>query len=253
MPCTQKFFRKSLLLAGALACLGAMAPVATVQATVITLDDVNTTSGGVDVSTRYAASTGITLGCINGTDATRNQCGGSKAYAVASPLAQSPRNVISLTATLSGAATDEQTGYFTARFATPMAYASVDARSLVLPNDHYGGKHITPYMNAYNAAGQWLATATYDLDVDLGLWHTLEINRTAGDISMIVFSSAYDAAAGGIHVFGVFDNIDPLSAPQAAFDFARDSATVNPTPEPASLALIMLALGGLALQRRRRR
>lgn len=252
MPTHPLLSCKALLLACTLGSLGALAPLTTAQATVITLDDVDASAGGVEVSTRYAASTGITLGCINGIDAARNQCGSGKAYAVESPLARSGKNVISLTTGPFGAVTDEQTGYFIARFATPMAYASVDARSVVLPADHYATKNIAPYMNAYDSAGHWLATATYDLDVERGQWHTLEINRVAGDIAMIVFSSVYDPNAG-THVFGEFDNIDPLSAPQASFDFARDDGTGNRVPEPLPLPLVALGLAALAWTRRRAR
>jgi hypothetical protein len=154
---------------------------------------------------------GVTFGCFNGNSVTLNICAnagtGGDAYIRSAVGAASSPNVIHLTAT-GLPFFDERFGYLKASFAGGNGIVSIDAR----PISPAEGGTITvnrPFMQAFNAQGQFLATANYNYgscnpNTTQCPWQTLSISRPQNDIKFIAFSSY--SSSGGV-IYGEFDNL----------------------------------------------
>ncbi len=179
----------------------------------INFDDV---ASGTNINTHYVSPNGITLSCINGKIAAANLCSGGNVYANADSGAASPPNVISLTSGKPiGVFIDERYGYFRADFYKPVASVSIDAKA-VLPPEILGSTGTNaPFLQAFNAQGKFLAQAAYTLNVQSQQWQTLKINRTAGDIAFVAFSSLYTSSYSP--VWGEFDNLNATAAVQVGY------------------------------------
>ena len=185
-------------------------PAQNARAAPINFDDV---ASGTNINTQYSGL-GVALGCFNGS--VTNLCMGN-AYAVASGLANSAPNVISLDpTTLSGSLVDERWGFFKASFASPVASVSIDAKA-VLPPEYAGSTTNKPFLQAFNSTGAFLGQAVYSASVYGGTWETLTFTRPTADIKFVAFSSF---SSSGHPVYGMFDNLNSaVPIPAAAWLF----------------------------------
>src|ERR1700732_582448 len=135
--------------------------VQSASAAVINFDNV---PAGTNINNQYA---GVTFGCINGSNSTDNICTGNpsgtfaagNAYAVAFGLPASPPNVIGFNSgTFADFYIDSRWGYLTAAFATPVISVSIDALGTP-PPEFFPPLSTGPYINAYGATGNFLASA----------------------------------------------------------------------------------------------
>lgn len=198
--------RKIAACSHAIALLAAIA-FTPAHAILINFDDV---ASGTNINTQYSGL-GVTLGCFNGNNASFNTCTGN-AFALATVLANSAPNVISLTATGFGNLVDERFGFFSASFASPVASVSIDARA-ILPLEYLGTTTNRPFLQAFDATGMFLGQALYSGSVYTEAWETLTFSRAAADIKFVAFSSFNSS---GHPVYGTFDNLNYSSVPVPA-------------------------------------
>jgi len=219
-------------------------------AATINFDDV---VSGTNIKAQYSAL-GVTLSCINGKDASLNECSANKdVFARASVGSASPPNVIGLDATTLSFLVDERFGYFRADFATPQSFVSIDALP-VPPPERLGGSQGGPFLQAFGAGGVFRGQDLYsshnpiancdDLSAATPCpYETLSVSRPTADITFVAFSSFF-TTGGGHPMFGEFDNL--TFGPQVV-------------PEPGSLVLLAsgigaaLATSGIARCRYRRK
>ena len=205
------------------------------SATLITFDDV---ASGTNINTQYSGI-GVTFGCFNGTTAS-NMCTGN-AYAVATSLANSAPNVISLTSSFSGVLTDERYGYFKASFSSLVGSVSIDAKA-VLPPEYLGATTNKPFLQALGSGGAWLGTVEYTASVYGETWQTLTITHSTNDIAFIAFSSF---SSSGHPVYGMFDNLNFSTV-------TTGGGGGTPVPEPSTLLLLGSGILGFGFFARKR-
>lgn len=219
----------------ALSVLAACVAADNASATAINFDDV---SSGTNIDNHYS---GVTFGCINGTNSSMNLCSGNSsgsfgagnAYALAGLLnPPSAPNVIGFNSGTSGDFyIDSRTGYLTASFSAPVSVVSIDALGTP-PPEYPGALSAGPFLNAFGKGGKFLGAAWYDQS-KLGTWQTLSISDKTADIYYIAFSSQY--TNGKSALYGSFDNL------------------VAAVPEPETYAMLLAGLSVLAAVARRRK
>lgn len=210
-----------------------------VTATTITFDDV---ASGTLINAQYS---GVTFGCFNGTGVSNlcsgnptNVSGAGNAYAVSSPTAASPSNVISFTSGIPlGVFAVENLGFFSATFSSPVSSVSIDALP-VLAAEGVGAARDVPFIQAFNSAGQFLTSASYVYGACNPLttacpYQTLTVSNP--NIAFVAFSST--TGAGSFPVFGMFDNLTFTG---------NGSGTV---PEPSTLLLLSSGLFAMRVWR----
>lgn len=198
-------------------------------AATITFDDV---ASGTLINTQYSAL-GVTFGCFNGTLDPNDLCTGN-VYAVSSPSAASPSNVLSLTSGVPlGVFTDERYGYFRANFSTGQTSVSIDARN-VNPPEYLGSTTNRPFLQAFNSSGTFLGQALWTGNTDVESWQTLTVSSAAGDIAYVAFSSFSDT---GHPVYGMFDNL-------TFTETTGGGGGGTAVPEPGTIMMLAFGLFG---------
>jgi hypothetical protein len=174
-------------------------------AVTITFDDV---PAGTNIKTQYSAL-GVTFSCINGTDASFNQCSSNRDVVAALDAGGSAShpNVIGFNnATLSGFLVDERSGYFRADFATPQSFVSIDAIA-VPPPERLGASQGGPFLQAFGTGGVFRGQDFYsnhnpiancdDLSPATPCpYETLSVSRPTADITFVAFSSFFTTGGG---------------------------------------------------------
>jgi hypothetical protein len=215
--------------------------VQSASAAVINFDNV---AAGTNINNQYA---GVTFGCINGSTSA-NICTGNSsgsfaagnAYAVAFGLPASPPNVIGFNSgTFADFFIDSRWGYLTAAFATPVISVSIDALGTP-PPEYFPPLSTGPYINAYGATGNFLASAVYN-NSSL-TWQTLAISQATADIYYVLFSAQFDAAAP---LYGTFDNLCYSATATGTGTCAGGGGGTTTVPEPATLSLLGLGLASV--------
>lgn len=183
--------------------------VARAQAALINFDDV---SAGTRLDEAYLPR-GVLFGCLKDTS---TACNGSVQTAVApnyhgGPAASGAHVItISSASTLASPAFNESAGWVKVHFLSPVKTVSIYAKPY---KPGAGTSWNKPYLQAFNASNQWLATAAYT-GGNSGGWQKLTIERPITEIQYVVFS-AY-ANLDSVAVYGLFDDLsyEPVPPPQ---------------------------------------
>lgn len=211
MTCNETFWKKTGLLAAALALTGG-APVK-VRAAVIDFDDA---PNGTIIDTRYP---GVTFGCVV---CTSGHAFARDMSAFGSSSAASGQNVVTLMAPAESALTsfDTRNGALSATFAVPQRTVSIDARPQ-LPLEFLGNANNKPFLELYSSAVQNASTlitrVVYPLNFGDpgycspsvsacgGSWQTLSYTSSSDNIVSVRISC--QNSQSGPPVYGDFDNL----------------------------------------------
>jgi CSLREA domain-containing protein len=171
-------------------------PAAQAAQTTINFDDV---AGGTMINTHYA---GVTF---------TNPIGGNVFAKSGLGFAPSSPNVVCIT---NGGTTfpffDSVSGAVDARFSTPMRLVSVDVRPVGPVDSFLTPLTSRPYLQAFDAAGNLLATVYYSGPLptnccyDVGPVQTLSYTSTTANIARARLSSQQP---NPYHTYGMFDNL----------------------------------------------
>lgn len=157
-------------------------------------------SGSV-VDTAYS-SYGVTFSCVTQSTAyISTSCTAGHVYARLSGTS----NVVSPHPQLQSF--DTRFGVLQATFANPKDWVMIDATPVKHP-EHIGNTLAAPWIAAYDASDQWIATAQYPVLYPNTGWdqtRTLTINAGSARIKYVRFSSSYYSNTA--NVGGKFDNL----------------------------------------------
>ena len=171
-------------------------PNARAAETVINFDDV---AAGTLVNTYYA---GVTF---------TNPIGGNIAARSGLGFAPSSPNVVCVTNGGTPPFFDSPFGAVDARFATPVRVVKIDARPVSQVADHLDPTVARPYLQAFDASGNLLATVYYAGALpqgccnEVGATETLTFASSTANIARARFSSQQPVS--GVHTYGLFDNL----------------------------------------------
>ena len=226
------------------------------SATLINFDNV---ASGTDISNYYTGVTFSARLCPNGAAS----CGASTnpVYAVSSPFAVSPGNVVSPSSikdvfgvygTTSFPVTDNTSAAIEAAFSNLQSSVSITVNPAILVPEA-GSGYAKPYISAFDSSNNFLGITYYSGVLDPTLpppangIETLTITSALGNIAMVRFT-VQDKAP---HTLASFDNLQ--------FTLTGSENSVNPirggggngtaVPEPGTLILLGSGMAGLAATR----
>lgn len=170
---------------------------------------------GTELAGHYRAQ-GLTLGCIQKPNL--SQCRNAAVVARPGP-GQGPARSGAQVLTVAPAgpapwpAFDERNGYLHLRFKAPVQTVTVQVKP---HQPHAGASGNRPFIQAFGAGNQWLATVDYSGPVGSGAdWQALTVSRPQADIQYLLVSSY--ANRGGEQVLVLVDDLSYAPMPVAAW------------------------------------
>lgn len=170
---------------------------------------------GTELAGQYRAQ-GLSLGCIQKPNL--SQCRNAAVVARPGP-GQGPARSGAQVLTVAPAgpapwpAFDERNGYLHLHFKAPVQTVTVQVKP---HQPHAGASGNRPFIQAFGAGNQWLATVDYSGPVGSGAdWQALTVSRPQADIQYLLVSSY--ASRGGEQVLVLVDDLSYAPMPVAAW------------------------------------